>query len=506
MSLLGIDVGTTGCKSVVFSIEGKILASSYREYDIITPSYGIAELESSTVWEQIKTTIKEATGGAGNDPVSAISVSSMGEATVPVTENREILGPSFTMLDLRGAEYLDAIPYFKTPQRLYEINGNTPGNHYGVTKLKWLKEHSPSVYEKTNKFLNWSGFVSFMLGAEPVVDYSLANRSLLFDINSGTWSDTLLTEAELDREKFPTPVESGTPIGKISKDIAGELGLPGDVEIITGAHDQCANAIGCGVIEPGQAMYGMGTFTTIVPIFTGRKDTAVMMAQGLNTEHHAVPDRFVSFIYNPGGAIVKWFRDTYAAAEHAEARKTGTDIYTKLFSEIPDNPGDENQLLVLPHFTTMGPPDFISNSCGVMTGLYLNTSRGDILRGILEGTTFSLKQSIDMLPEAGIDIESFTAVGGGSKSDLWVQMCADIMNKPYTRPVITEAGALGAAVLAGKGTGKFGSIAEGIGAMIQTGRTFEPNPENHKRYLPRYEKFSKLWPYMRDFISKSSPL
>jgi len=238
MSLLGIDVGTTGCKAAVFSKAGHLIASAYEEYDIQRPEPGRAELDSLQVWEQIKRTIGKAVSGAAGDPVEALAVSSLGEAVVPVTHDRQVLGPSILNFDVRGAEYLDRMRSILPDELLYRINGNTLGNHYGLTKLLWIKEHQPELYRRADKFLLWESFVSFMLGAEPVVDYSLANRTLLFDVDRETWSDELLELVGLERAKLPGTAPSGTVIGTVSRRVADELGLPANVAIVTGAHDQ----------------------------------------------------------------------------------------------------------------------------------------------------------------------------------------------------------------------------------------------------------------------------
>ncbi len=505
MSLLGIDVGTTGCKAAVFSEEGDLISSAYAEYDFDSPAPGQAELDSERVWQRIRETIARTVADSKRDPVKALSVSSLGESVVPVTEGRRILGSSLLNFDVRGVEYLDRLSAFMKREDLYRINGNTLGNHYGLTKFLWFRDHRPDLYDKTDKLLLWGSFVSFMLGAEPVVDYSLANRTLLFDLEKEDWSEELLQEAGLDRKKLPETAASGMLVGHVSKHAARELGLAPGTPIATGAHDQCASAVGCGVIGEGQAMYGMGTYICIVPVYSSRKEPKLMLERGLNTEHHAEPGKYVSFIYNQGGSIVKWFRDTFAAVEHTQARMRGEDIYAQVFNELPDHP---SRLMVLPHFSTMGPPDFISDSCGLVAGLYLDTSRGEILKAILEGNTFSLKESVEMLSGAGIEINGFCAVGGGSKSDAWVRISADIMGKPFTRPRITEAGALGAAILAGSGTGVFSSLEEGIEAMVHTETTFEPDPSRHNQYRLRFEKYKKLWPlvseYLRDLAGISS--
>ncbi len=497
MSLLGIDVGTTGCKSAVFSAEGELLTSAYEEYDFQSPEPGWFQLDAVEVWSKVKRTVREAASGARGRGIRTVAVSSLGEAMVPVTADRRVLGPSILNFDVRGAAYVERLRGELPDEKLYRINGNTLGNHYGLTKLMWIREHQPELYAQTDKFLLWGSFVSYMLGAEPVVDHSLANRTLLFDIDRQAWSEELLGVAGLERAKLPDLAPSGTVIGRVSDRVAEELGLPEDVSIVTGAHDQCANAVGCGVIREGQAVYGMGTFTCITPVFGERRGPELMLERGLNTEHHAVPGRYVSFIYNQGGSHVKWFRDTFAAAEHRRAEAAGRDVYGELFEEIPEGPSG---VVVLPHFTVTGPPDFIADSCGVMAGLRLETSRGEILKGILEGITFSLKECIDTLPPTGIEITEYRAVGGGSKSDGWIQTCADIMGQRFVRPAVTEAGALGAAIIAGVGHGVFGSYEEGIGAMVALERTFEPDEARRRRYEEWYARYRELWPLMEAYL------
>ena len=463
------------------------------------PEPGWAELDVFTVLEKIKKIIKTAASQSGADPVTALSVSSLGEAVVPVTKQREALGNSMLNFDVRGDEYVNSLSAELDDQRLYQINGNTFGNHYSLTKIKWIKEHQPDIYEKTYKFLHWSSFVAFILGAEPVLDYSLANRSLLFDVNKTSWSDDLISQAGLDRIKLPELAPSGTVIGTISKNMADELGLPSNVSIVAGAHDQCANALGCGVISDGQAVYGMGTYICITPVFGSRREPSFMIERGLNTEHHAVPDKFVCFLYNHGGVLLKWFRDTFAAVERDHARAEGKGIYSQLLEEMPAEP---TGIVALPHFAPTGPPEFVTDTCGVFAGLHLDTSRGDILKGILEGSAFYFKESVDTLPDIEIEINDFRVVGGGSKSDAWIQICADIFGRPFVRPVFTEAGTLGAAIMAGVGVGMFSDFESGVINMVTLDRTFEPNAQRHAIYQERFKNYRRLYPLAKEYLSE----
>jgi len=494
MSLLGIDVGTSGCKAAVYAEDGELLAAAYAEYDIRHPQPGYAELDALEVWGIVQRLITQ----VANSSVRALCVSSMGEAVVPVTIGLQVLAPSLLNFDRRGEEFLAELSEKLPPRRLYPLNGNTLGNQYSLTKLLWIQRHQPAIYEQADLFLHWSGFIAFMLGAEPAVDYSLANRTLLFDLDRGDWSPELLALSGIDGAKLPRVVPSGTIVGTLSAGVARAVGLPAGIPIAAGAHDQNANALGCGVVEEGQAVYGMGTYTCITPVYRRRIDPALMLARGLNTEHHAVPGRYVSFIYNQGGALLKWYRDTFAALEKQQAAATERDLYAELIREIPAQP---SPLLVLPHFIPTGPPDFISNSAGVLLGLKLETTRGEILKGILEGSVYYLKECVDTLPSAGIQIRDFRAVGGGSKSDAWVQLSADIFGVPFVRPRVTEAGTLGAAILAGLGAGVFQSVEQGVAQLVRLERTFEPDPARAAGYAANYERYKLLWPLLKGFLT-----
>jgi xylulokinase len=491
VSLLGVDVGTTGCKAAAYSEDGLLLALHYEGYHIQKPEQGWAQLDTTEVWEKVKLAIRSVALQCREDRIKALSVSSLGEAVVPVTKDHKILGPSILNFDQRGNEFLPTLQEKISADKLYSINGNILGNQYGLTKLMWINQHQPDLYQRADKFLLWSSFIAFMLGGEPTVDYSLANRMLLFDLDQCDWSDEMLGITGLDRSKLPDTAPSGTKIGRVSNHIAEELNLPQDVIITTGAHDQNAAAVGCGVIEAGRAVYGMGTFICVTPVINP------MIQRGLNTEHHAVPERYVSFIYNQGGSIVRWFRNTFADQEDQRAAAGEDEIYDLLFSEIPDEP---SSVVVLPHFTITGPPHFISDSSGVIAGLNLETSRGDILKGILEGVTFSLKEVVDSLTETGFEIQEYRPVGGGSKSEAWIQTSANILGKPFKLPVVKEAGTLGAAIIAGVGSGVYPSFEEGVESTVKVERTFEPDMEMHQRYQVNYQAYQDLWLLMGDYL------
>jgi xylulokinase len=497
MSLLGIDVGTTGCKAGLMDSDGKLLALAYREYNILHPQPGWAEFDTRVVWGKVKEVIAEATRAGSLDPVKAMCVTSCGEAMAPVSSNRQILGNCILGMDHRGQEYSQAAGQALGLERIHQINGNILGVAYSAPKLAWLHDHDPELFNRTERFLLLSGLVGYLLGGAPVTDPSLANRTLLFDLHNGDWSPELLQAFDLPRNKLPDLVSPGQITGVVSPVLAEELGLPRDVKIVAGGHDQCCTALGVGVTRPGQATYSIGTFICVTPVHCLQPDRA-LLENGMNVEHHILPGLFVSFLYNlSGGALLRWARDTFARLEKIELASQNQDVYETLLAEMPAEP---TQLMVLPHFGPCGPPTFETDTSGVILGLKLETSRGELIKGLLEGMTYYFKEGIDLIAQAGIRITEYRATGGGSRSNAWLQITADILGQPISQVAVSECGVIGAAILAGVGIGEFSSAAETANRIVRVTRCFEPTPGLQAQYAERMKIYKQLLPLLRNSL------
>jgi xylulokinase len=497
VSLLGIDIGTTGCKAAAFSEEGECLTAAYREYPTLYARPGWAELDSRHVWSQVEEIISEVAAGTRDDPISALCTSSMGEAMVPVTTERQILGNSILCSDTRGEPYVEQLKRRISQEEFYAINPNILGPNYSLPVLLWLRDHEPALYGAADRFLLWGDMVGFMLGCEPVTSYSHANRTLLFDIRAEDWSERMLELTAVSRDKLGRTAPGGFVAGEVAPNAAERLGLPSGVEVVVGGHDQCCNSLGAGVCEGGRAVCGIGSFECIAPTYERIPETSVMLENGLNVEHHVLPGLYVSFVYNQAGTLVKWFRDTFAAADR-ELLGEEEDIYDALAGEMPPGP---TRILTLPYFETTGPPDFVADAAGAIVGLRTSTTRGEILKSIMESVTFYFVDSLKALREMGIDTSEFVATGGGARSDAWLQIKADILGVPVVRPRITEGSMLGAAMLAGIATGVFAGAEEGVGRFVQRERTFEPDPGRHRLYAERFERYRELFPRLRDLLT-----
>jgi xylulokinase len=490
MSLLGIDVGTGACKVMAMTADGTLIAEAQCEYPVQRPQPGWAQQDAAAIWMQIQDVIRQVVAQTKHDPVVALCTDSMGESVIPVSSDRRILGPALMGFDARGEETVRLLQQINATQ-MYERAGNVTSSLFGGPKIAWLRDHQPELFAQTYKFLNWADLVPFMLGAEPTTDYALANRWLLLDVRGERWSPETLAAVGLPLDKLPALAQAGTVIGEVAPAMAASLGLPPGVKIVLGSHDQCTTATGAGVWQPGMAMYGIGTFICVAPAYRAIPPTERMLAINLGVEHHALDDLYLSLYYNlTGGALLKWFRDTFAAVEHAASQARGEDIYDLLLAEMPPEPTD---LLVLPHFGVTGPPYFDDRPFGMIGGLTLATTRGEFVKGLLEGVTYYFRHGIALMASAGIPIDVLRVVGGGAKSDRWLQIKADILGLPLARPRVAEAGVFGCAILAGLGSGVYRSVEEPM-RMIEVERVFEPNAQNAARYAETFGRYLELYP------------
>ncbi len=498
MSLLGLDVGTTNVKGAAYSANGQVLASAEREYPTLRPRSGWVEIDARSVMEAARLVVREIAAKTANDPVEAMAVSAFGETVTPVSADRQILGNSILAIaDTRGGEYIDSLVDKIGLEALYRINPNIPGINYSLPKMLWLREHEPEQYRRTDKFLLFGELLFYLLGMDAETSYSHANRTMLFDLKHECWSDQLLKATGFDAAKLPAVVPSGKVSGRLSAKAAAELGLQAGVLCVVGAHDQCCNALGAGVNRPGRAVCGIGTVECVAPVYDGIPDMGMMRGLGLNIEHHILPGQYMSFIYNQAGSLFKWFRDTFAAAERP-FNADDVDIFTALTAEMPREP---TRMLVLPYFERTGAPGFIGDVSGVIAGLTMPTKRGDILKAIMEGETYYFLDSLATLRSLGIDTSHFVATGGGSKSDAWLQIKADIFGVTYERCAVTEAGTLGAAMIAATAAGIVASYDEAVDLFVKPGQIFEPDARRHAFYQEKYQYYRELYPRLKDVLA-----
>ncbi len=495
MSLLGLDVGTTGTKAVVFDLDGRVIASAYREYPLYSPQPGWQELDPEQVWDNVKEVLAEAASKSQRDPIKAMALSAQGEACHAVAKDGSCLTNSIVTFDARTAHmpawWMERISRLE----LAQITGMPLHGMYSLNKILWWKENQPDVYRRTWKFLCYEDFVHHRLGLEPCMSHSLAARTMALDVKAGDWSSTILDMAGVDRALLPATAPSGHPVGTIPDKVADEIGLPRGVVVATGGHDQPAGALGAGITKSGEAMYATGTVECIAPVFDAFTVTQETVDYNLCCYPSCLEGLYASISFNfTGGSLLKWYRDTFARYEKEQAEASGEDVYDRICREVPTEPED---VLILPHFTVTGTPHFDTQSSGAILGLGLETTRGEIVSAILSGVIYEMKLNIELLQSVGVDIRLLKNVGGGAKSPAWIQRKADIMNMPVALPETTEAAAFGAALLGGAAAGKVNDVKKTAEELVKVKEVYQPDPSASAAYQERFGLYKKIYPALK---------
>lgn len=481
MSLLGIDIGTSCCKASLFGDDGTMIHCARRRYELLRDATGGVALPSEEVWRKICEVIAEA-AAAGKDSIRALCAASMGEAVVPFDAAGRILGDSLTGLDARGDRFLKHLMKQISPEELYHITGLQPASGFTLTNLMWLREMQPELWRKTVCFLPWADLVGFLLCGTAVCNRSLAGRTLLYDLTAGAWSEPIATAAGIDSGKLPPPERSGVPLGRVRPALARELNLSPETVVVTGTHDQCAAALGAGAYRENGAMLGLGTFACLVLVHSAPGEDSPYRGLKLNIEEGPEAGRFVSFLYHAsGGALIQWMRREF----YRDLPEEG--VFDAMFREI--DPVSSGTPCVLPFFAGTGPLDYLEGGQGLFSDLNFSHSRASLLRGALEGITLYFREALELLAKRRRRVEEIRVTGGGSDSELWLQMAADLLEVPVRRSVSPECGTLGCAMLAGVGCGRFADLDEAAEQMVRSGRLFLPDPAQTGRAAALFRRY-----------------
>ena len=498
MHLIGLDVGTTGCKAVVFTAQGDVEGSAFREYGIATDRTGKAEQDAAAVWLLAREALGEAVQAArarlGAAPaVAALSLSTQGDAIIPLDGGGEPVHPAILGMDYRSAPQARACEERFGALALYRRTGMRPHAINSLCKVLWLREARPEAWARTRRVVTYADFVLGRLGAPGFIDHTMASRTMAWDLARGCWADDLLAELGLSRSLFSEAVPTGRAVGRLDPALARELGLSPSVLVVAGAHDQPAGAVGAGVLEDGEAVISTGTAEVLATTFApgpGGEAPGALCDGYYPCYAAALPGRHFTFSLNHvGGLLLRWYRDTWAAAEVEAARQAGRDPYDVILEGLPAGP---SPVLFLPHLNGAGTPSCDAASMGAIVGLTLATSRADVARAILECQSYELLQNLTALTAAGIRVSRVTAVGGGARSKVWLQVKADVLGVPLRTLAGKEAACLGAAVFAGAGAGVYPSIAEGSRRTVRFDATFTPDPAAHAAHAARFDVYREL--------------
>jgi len=472
--LIGIDVGTTGTKSLLFSADGAVVGRDYEGYSLETPHVGYSEQNANSWWHAAVKTVRTICADpevAGH--VAAISLSLQGGTLVPVDASGEPLCPAIVWNDARAAKEAAAFKEKFGAEYMYQKSGWRLGRGLNALEILWLRENQPDIFRRAWKFLSVPDFISFKMTGRTAVDISDAGINQLADIRKAAYDQDILDFIGITEDQLAEIVPSGAPIGHLTPEAAAQLGLPESTLLVAGAHDQYAAALGAGAINAGDVIIGSGT-TWVVTAMTDSPRFETHFAQSVSAVE-GMWGSLVSIGY--GGVCLEWFRKNVMAADAAGNLMSFEEI-DKMASA--KNVG-ANGLFFYPYFGGSSHPESDTVSKASLVGLDLSHDRFDIARAIMEGVTYQILWVLEDM-SAKFPVSALKLVGGASKSALWSQMVADISGMPVMIPAIPDLTCVGAAILAGVGSGIFSSIADGYRRLAVQEKVIAPDSENAASY------------------------
>lgn len=486
MKVAGLDIGTTGCKLTVFDEDGNHLGKAYREYPARRSVSG-HEIDIDALTESVYEVIAEM--AAQTPDIAGIGVTSFGETFVMTDKGGRPLHAAMLYTDPRGAEECAELTEKLGEQRITRITGLKPNEMYSIPKILWIKRHQPEIYSAAKHIFLIEDYAVWLLTGRKQIDFSLATRTMAFDINTLTWSREIFETAGIDSGLMSEAVPTGTDAGCVSAETARRTGLNPKCRIISISHDQVAAAVGAGAFDGRTAVDGAGTSECLTPVYDSLPDLSVMSRGSFCVVPYAVKGKYVTYAFSStGGALIRWCLDTFGKGETYESMEGGYG------AEEPTG------LLVLPHFAGSGTPYLDMGSKGAVLGLTTATDGPAIYRACMEGVAYEMRLNYESLAGSGIHFEKLHATGGGAKSRIWMQIKSDVLNLPITALKISDAGTVGSAMLTGIATGLYTGLEDAARQMVREAETFEPRPEMHEKYMRVYERYKRLYQAVRPLV------
>jgi xylulokinase len=475
-ALVGLDVGTTGVKALALSPEGDVLATATRGYELSTPRPGWAEQDPGDWLRAARSALDEV--AAGRD-VAGIGLSGQMHGLVVLDEAGDVIRPAILWNDQRTAAECAEIEARIGLERLIALTGNRALPGFTAPKLLWLRRHEPDAYGRIARVLLPKDYVRLGLTGEWAIDASDASGTLLLDVARRAWSDEVVDALELPRQWLPPVREAPERAGACN-------GLLHGTPVAAGAGDQPAAAVGVGAVRPGTLSVVLGTSGVVLaPLPAYAHDPQARV----HAFCHALPDTWqaMGVMLSAAGSL-QWLHDTIAA-----------DVpFDRLVAEAEAwEPGAEG-LLFLPYLAGERTPHADPDARGAFVGLELRHDRGALVRAVLEGVAFGLRDSFDLLGALGVEATSARVSGGGARSRLWLEIVASVLGVPLELTGSEEGSALGAALLGGVAGGVFADVGAAVARCVRVTRTVEPDPARHEAYLAAHERYRALYPALRE--------
>lgn len=493
--LLGLDVGTTAIKALLFHVEAqRSVAIGQVPTPIAYPGQGRSEFDPDALWSGVVGAIRQVLTNHAAEAIAGVAVASMGEVGVPIDGAGRPCYPAISWFDRRSEELLPWWEQQVGAERVYAITGQVLHHMYGALKMQWLRRHEPALWQRVQRWLSLEDFIAWHLAGVAVTDYSVASRTLLFDQARGAWSDDLLRLTGLPRRLLPDAVASGTRVGSVSANAAAATGLVAGTPVVTGGHDHLVGALAVGAASPGRLLDSAGTAESLMLTVEHYAPTTDLYQAGFSTYRHVVPGRYVVVGGQHGaGGLINWLIDRLYP--HAGGERP----YNLALTEAAGVPVGAGGLFCLAHLRGSRVPERDISSRAAFVGLVDGHGRGHLVRAGLESLGYWLKGSVDVLAAAtGLAARDIAVIGGATRSPLWLQIKADCTGLPLAVPEVAEAVALGAALLAGVGVGVYPDADAAAAGAQRSLQTVRPAPAAVAQYARARLVYQQLYPALRD--------
>lgn len=492
--ILGIDMGTTSMKVAVYDFNGQQQKSAVVEYSLLTPSTNFVEAPCEIYLDAIAKCMDKirAKGFAETDKCVTVSFSVQGETFFVLDEACKPLRNAVVWMDNRAGKQADELRERFGNKLCYEVTGQVSFEAcWPAAKLLWIKENEPEIWAKVRHIVLLEDYIIYLLTGKFAAEGSLLTSTEYWDIRTKRYWPEMLEYLGIDEAWLPEIKESGEPVGIILPEMAELLGISPKALICTGCLDQAAGAIGVGNIRPGIFSENIGAALAIcVPTKTLTYDPKQLMP----VHYFAVPNTYMMHTFTTGGMFLRWFRDGFCQPEKDMEELTEIDAYDLLNEEAATVAPGADGLIALPHLQGSMAPDVNLNAKAVFYGATLKHRKPHFIRAIMESLGFIISRNLEAISDMGLEVEQIRTMGGGSKSEIWNQIKADITGKTLNVTYSSQDTAcLGAAILAGTATGVFESIDSAVANMVQIRKSYIPDMKNHEMYLKQYRKFNLLF-------------
>jgi xylulokinase len=506
--LLGVDLGTAGCKTVLFDLAGNPVASSYADYPLYTLGQDRVEQDPEDWWRATCSNIRETLKQAKASPRDVVAVGCDGQFPDLVMVNNigEPVRRAIIYSDMRGKKQTEQIFNIIGSEEVARVTGLPRSFFPGLpaAKILWVRENEPEHGKLTHAVLGAKDFLTFRMTGQTAVDYVEAWWTGLVRVADYSWSEKMLSELRIDQSWLANIRQPTDVMGEISQEASQQTGLARNTPVVCGSVDGMCNVVGSGITEPGTTMDVAGTTEIIASLSKSKLPPSI--GESIFCWRHLDPQKWVVYTSTAtAGACLRWFRDQFADAEKREAAHSGASTYDLLDREAAEAEAGSGKLLFLPYLAGEYTPFFDLNARGVFLGLTLDTRRKHFVRAILEGVAYSLNHVIESLEALGIETKQITVSGGGSRSRLWNQIKADVTGRALQSTRVLETGCLGAAILAGIGVGAYSGLQDAVSSTVSVGERFLPdNQKNHETYSALFRTYKETYDRLRDTFTRLS--